>query len=189
MSDTVENKITLIIEDGTCITDANSYVSLEYADTYMLNTGKTDWVDKTDEEKKAYLINATTYIDRIYGKLGWKGRRKYREQSLCFPRVELYDNDGFEVKGIPTVLKKAVCEASFIGMTSSLFATNDTTGAVKRQKVDVLEVEYFDETETEISFVSQYDILDSLLAGLYKTKNSRSMVKKVIHHDLLGDVI
>ena len=44
MADTTEeSKVILIVEDGSCVPSANCYVSLEYADEYMRNTGRADW--------------------------------------------------------------------------------------------------------------------------------------------------
>lgn len=184
-----ESEVSLIVEDGSCVPFANSYVSLEYADEYMKNTGRSAWKDKTENERKSFLINATKYIDRTYSQYGWKGQKKYhRKQSLCFPRVELYDKDGDEVLDIPEELKQAVCEAGYINTTvTSLFDIKDSSGTVKRQKVDVLEVEYYSTEESSSDkYISRYTILDSLLAGLYKTKNDYRRIKRAIHTDLLG---
>ena len=187
---TEENEISLIVEDGSCVPNANCYVSLEFADEYMKNTGRKDWLSLSDNDKKSYLINATNYIDRTYGKLGWKGIKKYhRKQSLCFPRVELFDKDGYEVEGIPEELMKAVCEAGFISTTTSLFSIKDASGTIKSQKVDVLEVEYYSEKDSSGEYISRFTVLDYLLADFYKTKNSGNRVKRAIHTDILGGVI
>lgn len=185
-----ENNVSLIVEDGSCVPSANSYVSLVFADNYMRNTGHSEWDKKTEDERKSYLINATSYIDRTYTKVGWKGQKKFhRRQSLCFPRVELFDKDDDEVLGIPEELKKAVCEAAFMATTTSLFAIKDSSGSVKRQKVDVLEVEYYSESDSSGDYISRFTILDSLLSDFYKSKNDRNRVKRAIHTDLLGGCI
>lgn len=191
MADVIgEKEVCLIVEDGSCVPNANSYVSLDFADAYMRNTGRSTWFDKTDDERKSYLINATKYIDRTYSKIGWKGQKKFhRRQSLCFPRVELFDKDGDEVLGIPTELKEAVCEAGFISISSSLFDIKDASGTVKRQKVDVLEVEYYSEADSSGGYISRFTVLDSLLSDFYKKKGDGSRVKRAIHTDLLGGVI
>lgn len=193
MADTdEESKVILIVEDGSCVPSANCYVSLEYADEYMRNTGRSDWFSKTEDERKAFLINATRYIDRTYSQIGWKGQKKYhRRQALCFPRVELYDKDGDEVLDIPEELKQAVCEAGFINTTvSSLFDIKDASGTVKKQKVDVLEVEYYSQADSASgNYVSRFTILDSLLAGFYKTKSDYRRIKRAIHTDQLGGII
>lgn len=187
---TEENEVSvvnLIIEDGSCVPNANCYVSLDYADDYMLNTGRTEWEKMSVDQRKSYLINATSYIDRTYSKLGWKGIKKFhRKQPLCFPRVELFDKDGFEVEGIPEELKKAVCEAGYLATTNSLFTINSSSGEVKRKKAESLEIEYFSSGESTTDYISRFSVLDSLLSDFYKTKNDNKRVKRAIHTDLLG---
>lgn len=175
MADVYENE-DFIVEDGSGFTNASSYTSVAFADKYLTLIGKTGWVDLPEEEKKAKLVVATSYIDNLYP---WKGRRKYSNQSLKFPRVEVIDIDGFEVSGIPENLKKAVCEAAYISIsTSSLFTTRDENGQVKRQAVEnAVEVEYFQSsTESESAYYSIYGVLDSLLKGLYRKKGQAAPV-------------
>lgn len=189
MADTEESKVSLIVEDGSCVPSANSYVSLEYADKYMRDTGRTTWAAKAEDERKSYLINATAYIDRTYSKIGWKGVKKFhRKQSLCFPRVELFDKDGDEVLGIPDELRRAVCEAAFIATTTSLFTTKDASGTIKKQKVDVLEVEYYSEQDSSGGYISRFTVLDYLLSDFYKTKTGNRILR-AFHTDLIGGVI
>lgn len=188
-----EIKVSLIVEDGSCVPSANSYVSLDYADKYMRNMGKTSWFSKSEDERKAYLINATLYIDRTYSVIGWKGRKKYvnpnKRQALCFPRVELFDKDNIEILGIPEELKQAVCEAGFIAVTTSLFTINSASGEVKKKKAETLEIEYFSSGESAKGYISRFSVLDSLLAGFYKTKSDYRRIKRAIHTDLLGEPI
>ena len=190
MADITENeesKVILITEDGSCVPNANCYVTLDYADSYMRNTGHTAWASLDEDARKSYLINATKYIDRTYSKVGWKGVKKYhRKQSLCFPRVELFDKDGDEVLGIPDELKQAVCEAGFIATTTSLFTTKDASGTIKKQKVDVLEVEYYSESDSSGGYISRFTVLDYLLSDFYKTKSDYSRILRAVHTDLLG---
>ena len=183
----VEKEVSLVVEDGSCIPSANCYVSLEYADEYMRNTGHGSWAKLDDNTRRSLLINATAYIDRTYSKIGWKGIKKYhRNQPLCFPRVELYDKDGFEVEGIPEELMKAVCEAGFIASSTSLFTVNSASGEVKRKKAETLEIEYFSSNESAAGYISRFSVLDSLLSDFYKTKNSGSRCRRAVHLDMLG---
>lgn len=190
MADVEVKSVSLIVEDGSCVPNANCYVSLDYADEYLRNTGRNNWLLKTEDERKACLINATAYIDRTYSKIGWKGMKKFhRKQPLCFPRVELYDRDGYEVEGIPEELKKAVCEGAMIATTTSLFTVKDSSGSIKSQKVDVLEVEYYSEKDSSGQNISRFTVLDDFLSDFYKTKNDKNRVLRAIHTDLLGGII
>lgn len=178
--------VELIVEDGSGVDNANSYVDLDFALEYCTMKGYSDWLDLTDDEQKIYLIRGTEFVDNYYT---WKGVRKYKTQSLSFPREELYDLDRYRVDGIPVALKKACIEAAWLNAesgTDTLFSTADENGDIKRQKVDSLEVEYFSSSESSnsssVDYTSIYDILNKLLKGLYKTSDDNSVVcTRVIH--------
>ena len=71
MSDMSETEdVNLIVENGTCVTGANSYISLTDADTYMKNAGHSAWSALDENTRKSCLINGTLYIDHIYSKYG-----------------------------------------------------------------------------------------------------------------------
>lgn len=176
-------EVTLIVEDGSGISDSNSYCDLDFALEYCVNHGYTSWVDMTEDEQKVYLIKGTSFVDNFYE---WKGYKRTSVQSLEFPRNGLIDNNKTEILGIPNNLKKAVIEAAFINLSSevdNLFVSRDENGAIKRQKVDELEVEYFGEseaTETEAEYKTTYQVLNKLLKGLYKEKEMSSVCTKAI---------
>lgn len=167
--------VELFVEDGNLVEGANSYISLEDATAYQRQFNRQDWLELSDDEKKASLIKATQYVDNQFT---WKGRRKFQIQALGFPRVMLFDSDGFEVTGIPLKLKQAVCEAAYYGYQTDLFQTYESEqGIVKRNKERIegaveKEVEYFDSKETEVDYISKYAALNSLLRGLYVDRNS-----------------
>lgn len=176
-------EVTLIVEDGSGISDSNSYCDLDFALEYCVNHGYTSWIDMTEDEQKVYLIKGTSFVDNFYE---WKGYKRTSVQSLEFPRNGLIDNNKTEILGIPNNLKKAVIEAGFINYSSevdNLFVSRDENGAIKRQKVDELEVEYFGEsevTETEAEYKTTYQVLNKLLKGLYKEKEMSSVCTKAI---------
>lgn len=196
MSDAIDNEIIeeeaeidMIVEDGTCVENANSYVTLDFADSYMFSTDHKEWKDMTENDKKALIIRATTYIDSVYSKYGWHGRRKFREQELAFPRVEIIDKDGFEVVGIPKVLKQAVCECAILAVSEQLFTTKSSSGDIKKEKVDVIETEYFNSSESSTKYISRYEVLDSMLSGLYRTTKEEHRNKKVRFTNMIGGLL
>lgn len=183
-----ELEITFAVEDGTCVASANSYVSLEYANQYMTNKGREDWLALTDEQKEVSLIKGTQYVDTLYQ---WKGIAKYELQELSFPRVDfrkkdgyIRDEDGRPVIDIPRCLKEAVCEAAFYGFQANaeLFTVYQSeTGNVKRDKSVISgavekEVEFFNTDESVVTYISKYAALDNLLRGLYKLKTTNNSV-------------
>ena len=68
--------IDLIVEDGRGVSNANSYVSTEYADAFAKNRNYDTWLTQSNYVKRAAVIKAMDYVDNIFN---WKGRRKYRD--------------------------------------------------------------------------------------------------------------
>ena len=173
--------ISFVVEDGTGLPNANSYCDLDYALEYCVSKGYTNWLTLTEDMQKIYIIRGTEFVDNFYN---WKGRRGSQSQSMAFPRLDLFDEDHYEIRGVPDKLKKACIEAAFLNSSSgsdTLFTTKDENGAIKRQKVDSLEVEYFSNQQNEtninaVDYTTIYDILNKLLKGLYKEKGDGGSV-------------
>ena len=173
--------ITLVVENGTGLPDANSYCDLDYAVEYCTMKGYTDWLKLSENQQKIFIIRGTEFVDNFYT---WKGIRHRQSQSMAFPRDDIYDDDRYPVDGIPDKLKKACIEAAFLNASSSantLFSTKDDNGKVKKQKVDTLEVEYFNAEQSglsaaDVDYKTIYDILNKLLKGLYKTGDDANHV-------------
>lgn len=181
--DTNVTAIELIVEDGSCVANANSYVTITEADEYQNSRNRADWLELEDNQKASLILQATQYIDGIYN---WKGRAKYEEQFLAFPRVAITDLNGFDVSHIiPTKLKIAVYEAAYYGFTQELFTVYaSSTGNIKKDKKVVSgavekEVEYFNSKESSVDFVSRFTMLDAILKGLYLPKNANTVNSKV----------
>lgn len=180
--------VELFVENGDGLPESNTYVDLQFANQFMANNGRKEWLALEDEIKKTTLIKATTYVDNLFT---WKGQKATGEQGLSFPRINIVDIDGYEVVGVPVKLKQAVCEAAFYGFSEELFTTYDVNGAVKshslRQKASVVEeeekFEYFSSAEIEVENVSKYAALNSLLKGLYKSKSDRTSVNASVRWD------
>jgi hypothetical protein len=90
--------------------DANSYASVAEADAYLAVRGDTaTWTALTLGAKEAKLQWAAIYLDT----LTFKGTRSTSTQALQWPRIGVWDRDGFEVDGIPQALKNAQAEMAF----------------------------------------------------------------------------
>lgn len=125
--------MTLIVEDGTGVSGANSYASLAYIDDYHSIRGNVAWAG-TDSEKEIAVIKAMDFIE---GK-NYRGLRQYPStQSLTFPRLYLGCKDGVEITGVPEDVKKALCEYALRALTTDLSPDPENKGgfAVKRTLV------------------------------------------------------
>lgn len=138
--------MALVVEDGSVVTGANSYVSQAYADAYFeidSNFAAT-WDALSDADKELRLRWATRIADQ---KITWKGTKTTETSPLRWPRTGTYDRDGnvIEYNEMPEQLLQFVCE-----LTKFIEETDPTTSqggdALKRIVVDVIELEYQDGT-------------------------------------------
>ena len=89
---------------------ANSYATVAEADAYLAVRGDTStWTALTPGAKEAKLQWAAIYLDT----LTFKGTRSTSTQALQWPRIGVWDRDGFDVDGIPQALKNAQAEMAF----------------------------------------------------------------------------
>ena len=157
----------MIVETGNGFSDANSYVSVVYGDNYFSARGNTAWEELSEETKEMCLIKATDFVDSSFQ---WRGKKATQEQSLCFPRINLVDDDGYKVEGIPENLKKAVCEcASIISTGKEMFSTQNENGAVTSEKIGELAFTY--DVAQKIKDTTVYDAINLRLRGLYVDKS------------------
>ena len=165
----------MIVEDGTGKTDANSYVSVEFANDYFSARGVSEWNIDT-EKKEQLLIKATDFIDNIFQ---WLGKKEFENQALRFPRVDLRDYEGVEVKGIPLCLKQAVCDAALINNNSELFQTKEANGDVVSEKIGELAFTYSKTNKEAVTSSTLYDSINTKLRGLYRDSSNRIVTGKV----------
>lgn len=148
------------VEDGTIISGANSYAAVADADTYHTDRGNSAWTGEEDV-KKAALIKATDYVTQRYAGR-WKGMRSSTAQPLDWPRSGI---DEVANNVIPAELQQAVFELALEALSEALNPALDRGGAIKREKVDVLEVEYMDRAPGTKSRPAIDGLLQRYLSG------------------------
>ena len=172
----------LNVEDGTGLSNADSYASLAEANLYHANHGNVDWSDIDATTKEQLLRKATDYMVAQY-RLQYAGYRRYSTQSLDWPRlyVPLIDSLSANVFPqyvdfdiVPVTVKNACAELALKAYTAILM--QDLTQGVIREKVDVIEVEYdkFSPQQT------RYEQIDAMLSVFFKQQGndmSRSLVR------------
>lgn len=171
-------KSFISVEDGTGMTDSNSYVSVVSADAYFSARGVSEWQDIGETAKESALIRATDYVDSIFQ---WHGKKLNPNQSLRFPRSSLIDYEGNEISGIPNCLKQAVCDAALIvSQGIELFQTKEANGDITSEKIGELSFTYSKASKESITGSSLYDSINAKLRGLFKdTGRSKIVVGKV----------
>lgn len=132
--------MALIVENGTGLADADAYVSVAEFKDYCDKRG-LDYAGKADPEIEQKIRLGTDYVDTISR---YKGNRKRAEQSLQFPRQNLYDWGGTEVIGLPLKVKQAASELAFRALSGELYEDLDRGGMVKSESVGEISVTYAD---------------------------------------------
>lgn len=141
--------MSLIIEDGSGLTNAESYIDLAYLTDYA-NKRNIDITGITE----ANIIKAMDYFESGYL---FKGTKLKETQALTFPR---YINN--EVV-YPVRIKNAVCELAIKSKSNELLA--DTERATKREKVGDIEIEYSEYSKDETSYNFVYNLVMPWLLG------------------------
>lgn len=155
--------MALVVEDGTGINNANAYLSVAEADSYFQARNTPKWTTRNTPDKERAILYATAFLDSNFY---WLGHIKRLEQALGWPRILVYDKDNRTVSSdsVPQRVKDAVCELALEGLDKPLSPSLARGGAVKRQKVSSLEIEYFERASSDRTF----PIIRQILRGLYK---------------------
>lgn len=110
--------MTLTVETGAGLSNANSYVSLSDADTYHSTyNADSDWAGTDNATKESALIKATRSLDVLYG-LKYASIVGSNTQNLLWPRNAFYDRNNRLVNSneIPQSLQDAVCETALLSI-------------------------------------------------------------------------
>lgn len=154
--------MALIVEDGSIVIGANSYVSIIEIRAYCEARGIELPTAEADVEVMAQL--AFDYIESFRAR--YKGKTTTENQRTAWPRtgvvIDCYTLPSNE---IPWQLKEAQCQATGEALEADLMP--NSSAAVKREKVDVLEVEYQDSVADGVppSFPKIESKLSMLLAS------------------------
>lgn len=144
--------MAIIVEDGTVITGANSYVSEAELVAYGADRGITFTGDTV-----SLLSRAMDYLESQ----PFIGNKNTKEQPLQWPRENVYiDGFYYELAEIPSLLKDAQM-ATAIAIGDGFDPLSTISPEVKKEKVGEIEVEYKDNTV-------QAAVARTISASLYK---------------------
>lgn len=172
---------TLIVEDGTIVANANSYVTVADVNTFCVNFGLTSWASLETSAKITAIIRATAFIDAEYN---FKGIKMSFDSSLEWPRWGVYDESDVDLTNltpeemyfyqeIPQALKNACCRAAYEESVSAGVLQSNLISNIKREKVDVIETEYFNNQPSK----TIYRTIEGFLKNLITNKNT-SIIKR-----------
>jgi hypothetical protein len=113
------------IEDGTGKADANAYVSTAFVDAWIAETGSNaTWAAKSSTEKEQCIVQATRYIDSLFGPR-FVSRKRTRTQALHWPRDAVYQDDGelwIQNNEVPIEVQRACAEYAIRAASAALIS-------------------------------------------------------------------
>lgn len=160
--------MSLVVENGTGLSNAESYLSVADADVYHAARGNpVAWSGATTAEKETALLAATEYIDSVY-RGAWKGTRAVETQALSWPRVDAYDSDDFLIDSgvVPLEVERATAELALRALSAELMPDISEPGSIKRERLKAGPVETETEYQGGKSQVKEFRKVDLLLGRL-----------------------
>lgn len=162
--------MTLVVEDGSGLAGANSYISVADFEAYCDSRAIT--LAAGDED--AALVRATQFVDGEY-RLRFPGTRlNGRAQALEWPRKDAVDvfSEDIEEDEIPVEIKNATCEAAVreLADPGSLSPDLERGGKIKELAAGSVEIVYADGAPAETIF----SIIDKALSGIIGKRSNTS---------------
>lgn len=159
--------MVLTVEDGTGLTNPDSYIALADARDYCATRGMS--LNTVDATAEIQLRKAFDYLESL--RSTYKGSRTNTTQGGAWPRAEVYIDDVlFDSASIPTALKQAQAQIA-AAMERGLDIVPDSDGSpfVSREKVGPIETSY--STRLATSGVPILRSVENLLAPLQNSAN------------------
>lgn len=141
--------MSLIIEDGSGLTNAESYIDLAYLQAYATKRG-LDITGITETN----IIKGQDYFESAYQ---FKGTKLVETQALAFPR---YINN--EVV-YPVRIKNAVCELTIKSKSAELLA--DSERLTKSEAVGDIKIEYSEYSKDTVNYNFVINLILPWLSG------------------------
>jgi hypothetical protein len=155
--------VTIIVEDGSGVEDANSYVSVEDVRTYATQRGVT--LPSDDDELAALVIKAADFIESFA--CDFQGAKTDCEQAMQWPRtgVVVCCNE-IASNVIPKELKKAQCASVLAANEGIVLQPNITPESyVVEETVGPITTKFADPSKVGIS--PRFTGVDALLKPLF----------------------
>tara|TARA_A100000171_G_C2140369_1_gene154931 strand:- start:3043 stop:3552 length:510 start_codon:yes stop_codon:yes gene_type:complete len=145
--------MALVVEDGSIVANADSYISLADARTRATVLGVS--ISSTDGTAELQLQQATIYNDRKW-RAKFQGFKVLQTQSLQWPRTGV-EIDGYLVDSdeIPQeVIDAQIYTAAHLETGTALYPDNDGKNVKMEEVTGAVKVEYFNmgKTGTEVAF-------------------------------------
>jgi len=170
--------ITIVVEDGSIVPDANAYIDVAYATQYAADRGVTLPADA--DEVAAMIIQATDFLESFA--CDYQGTKiDPATQELQWPRIDVYFDESetaFPSDAIPKNLKKAQA-AAVIAVSQGLSLLPNITAQdyVTEETVGPITTKYANPLQSGIE--ARFTGVDSLLKPLFGSCGSGFTIRTV----------
>lgn len=163
--------MTLVVEDGTGLTDAESYCSVAAASAYLANLGDTAFSGLADDTtREQALRKATNYMEQRF-RTRWKGERTTQAQALSWPRYDAVIDCWLQpADAVPPEVVNACALLAAKSVAEDLNA--DLTQQVIRERVGPIETEYSANSPQS----KRYTAVEQMLAPFLKGSPASAML-------------
>lgn len=157
--------MALIVEDGSGVPGANSYVDRDFVMSFVAARGiDLDLGSPADPEKiDPMAISAMDYLATFRSR--WKGEPVSEDQPLDWPRkCVVIGRHTFAANAIPIDIKSAqTWLIVYISRGIDLMPVGGTSAFVKREKVGPIETEYSETIARQTGLLPSMPQVDALL--------------------------
>lgn len=179
--------MAIIVEDGTGLATAESYISVADADTYFSKRGNATWSALTTAQKEEALRKAADYMQAVYYNR-WSGTRVNGVQALDWPRSFVVRTD-YEYAGmngstfiggnlyypsdeVPDAVKRGQCELAVRASSADLLA--DQGRQIKTRTVGPISTTYTDGARQ----ATRYALVEGMLQPFFGRGSSQLSVTR-----------
>lgn len=153
--------MALIVEDGTGLSNAESFCSVIEASSYFQARGNESWADV--ENKEAALRKATDYMQGAY-RGRWKGYRATQTQALEWPRRNIWFDDLIiQHNSVPVEVRRACAELALLSNSADLMPNLER--AKSSVTVGPISVQYDSSSEEYTRYRNVEALLQPFLNG------------------------
>lgn len=167
----------LIVENGSGLPDAESYVSVADATAYHAGLGNAAWAPLDEATREQLLRRATKYMEGAY-RAQWAGCRVFATQALSWPRYDVPVPDVIALGNlqqtvpsnvVPREVREACAELALRAITQDL--APDVGQAKSRTKLGPIEVEYAEGSAPVVRFRA----VDNMVSAFFGSSGGLNM--------------
>ena len=154
--------MTLVVEDGNGLADAESYVSAADATDHVNKwRDSADWNGASEADKERALRRATRFVNAHR----FIGFRAFEKQALDWPRAHVGYVDGQEIFSdqVPRRIREATIEAAIRDIEGDDLLTDHDSGTVRRLSQQVGSLSQTTEFAAPRKAGRQYEAINALL--------------------------